>query len=198
MPVVLQEAYPTAESAYPGALTLALLPEGLAEVVRALFKDWLMLRENIYDAIRLTRLKKKYANADPILEIAKINPNKISSQFKVADLDLNTFVSKIQQAINELAGTVRGEGAQKERQSLEEVMKILGELQHPGAHTEIQGLLSSTASSLGLPQSHIPDWQACQKLYSRIRRSLRPYLRKDGQVSTDTPISNHRFLLGLG
>lgn len=198
VPVFLQEAYTPARSAYPGELVPALLHEGLAEVVRALFKDWLLLRENIYDAVRLTRLKKKYANVDPILEIAKINPNKISPQFKVADLDLNKFVSMIQKNINELASTVRGEGAQKERQRLEEVMKTLGELQHPGAHTEIQGLLSSMTALLDLPQSHIPDWQACQKLCSRIRRRLRPYLGKDGRVSTDTPISAHRFLLGLG
>lgn len=198
VPVALREEYPRAESAYPGVLAPALLPEGLAEGVRALFKDWLLLRENIYDAIRLTKLRKKYANVDPILEIAKIKPIKISTQYKVGDLDLSTFMRKIQQSVNELVGTIRGEGAQKERQKLEEVMKILGEMQHPGTHTEIQGLLSSTASSLGLPQLHIPDWQACQKLYSHIRRKLRPYLGKDGRVSTDTPISAHRFLLVLG
>lgn len=75
VPVALQEAYPPAESAYPGALAPARLPEGLAEGVRDIFKDWLLLRENIYDAVRLTRLKKKYASEDPVLEIAKISPN---------------------------------------------------------------------------------------------------------------------------
>jgi hypothetical protein len=198
VPVFLQEINTQARCAYPGELVPVLFHEGLAEVVRALFKDWLLLRENIYDAIRLTRLKKKYANVDPILEIAKINPKNISPQFKVADLNLNTFVSMIQKNINELAGSMRGEGAQKERQMLEEVIKTLGELQHPGAHTEVQRLLSTMISLLDLPQLHIPDWQACQKLYSRIRRRFRPYLGKDGRVSTDTPISVHRFLLGLG
>lgn len=200
VPAIIREVYPGEGKRYPDEIAGEQLffPEDLAQIVRALFKDWLLLRENVYDAVRLVKFIKKYREADPILEVAKISPDRISSQFKVAEIDLNKFIARIQSVLNELAGSIRGESALQERGRLEDILEILQGLQHPGVHTEIQGLLSSSASSLGLPQPFVPDWQACQRLQSRIKRRLRPYLGRDGRTRTDTPISAHRLLLALG
>lgn len=200
VPPTFNNTGPSGNFVYPGDLDdrRVLFPEPLAAAMRSLFKDWFLLRENVYDAIGLAEYKKKYGSVDPLLEIAKLSPGRISPTFKLAEFDLDTFVAKVQGVINELTGLARGEKALRERDRAEEILGLLGELQHPGAHAEIQGLVAQSAARLDLPQPFIPDWQACHKLQARIRRKLRLYLGRGGQITTETPATAHRFLLTLG
>ncbi|GBF31829.1 hypothetical protein DCCM_0013 [Desulfocucumis palustris] len=199
-PILIQNTCLGESMAYPEDIAglQVFFPEDIAQAIRALFKDWLLLRENIYDAVRLKKFMKKYKDVDPILELAKINPENISPQFKIGEIELSKFVNSIQIVLNELAGSARGESALKERWRLEKILEVLGELQHPGSHVEIQSLLLSVASSLGLPKPLLPDWQDCQKLHSRIRRGLRRFLGRAGRLEMGGPISAHRFMLSLG
>ncbi|GAB6179928.1 hypothetical protein JCM14036_12470 [Desulfotomaculum defluvii] len=184
---------------YPEDLTSKqiLLPEEMCLDIRNLFKDWFLLRESIYDAIKLAEMKKTYKDIDPILTIFRIDPSKISHQYKIGELELNLFISNVQSILNDLVRTLREEMPLKEKERVSQLIDLLKVLKHPTEHMEMVSVLSSIAEDIDRPRPDLPDWQECSKLQYKVNRGLKPYLGKK-ELRVEGPIDMHRFLKMIG
>lgn len=200
IPASIQDLYPERRTGYPQGMadSNVHLSEELVQVIRSLFKDWLLLRENVYDASRLLEIIKKYHNVDPLVIIGELNPTTISHQFRIGSFQLGRFITNVQQITTRLSSTVRGEQALAERGRLERVLGLLAQLQHPSMYSEIASRLTQLGSNLDLEQPVIPDWQTCCRLQKVLRRKLGAYLRGNESLVIGSPIAAHRFLLILG
>ena len=206
IPVIIYEKYFKQGMDYQNSMNYSeglesvrvFFPKEYVKVIKALFKDWFLIRENIYNSLRLSELYKKYRDIDPILAIANIDASGINPQFKIAEMDLGKYIINIQGILNSFVRSIRGNDALIERDHLEKTLKMLEELKHSGIHNEVCGMLSEIATSLDMSQPSVPEWQNCLKVHSKIKRVLRPFLEKNGRVRTESPIIVHRFLIALG
>ena len=182
---------------YPKSMLqqIPVIPNELTELSRALFKDWFLLRESIYDAVRLMDYGKKFKNSDPILEIFKVSPDSISPQFKIGEIELRKFVVEIQKFLNQVLDVIKGNESVKEIEKINQLVRLVSNLVHPSEHIELTSMLANINKYIDKPIPDLPEWQNCVKLKSRIRRLLRAYLSKDESLKLESPIEIHRLLV---
>lgn len=182
---------------YPRSMLqqIPVIPNELVELSRALFKDWFLLRESIYDSVRLIECGKKYKNSDPILELFKVCPDSISSQFKVGEIELRKFVLEIQKFLNTVLDVIKGNDSVKEIARIDQLLRLVSNLVHPTEHTELTSMLANIDKYIDKPVHDLPEWQNCVRLKSRIRRVLRDCLSKDESLKLESPIEIHRLLV---
>jgi len=173
------------------------LSEEDVEAARVLFKDWFLLRENVYDGLRLHECYLKYKDADIFGIIMAINTNAVSRQFKIGNMPFSRYLGEVKAKLTILEKNLETEAFHQVASDLESVIQFLEEVQHPSVHSDISYLLSVTAQSVNR-QVVMSDWQTCNKLLAKLKKSLRNFLTKDGYVKRANFLGKHRFLMQLG
>jgi len=196
IPNIIYTKYYSLQIRYPKIMTQQIpsMPTELAETVRGLFKDWFLLRESIYDSVRLIELGKKYKNSDPIIEIFKVNPDLISPQLKIGGIEFKKFVSDIQNFLNQLLKVIKGHESEKTIKRVDQLILMISHLGHPTGHMDFSSKVVEIFKYMDKTIIDVPEWQNCSRLKSRIRRSLRSYLNKES-LKLESPIDIHRLLV---
>ncbi len=195
VPVILEE-YLAPDVEYPPEISSArvLLEEVEVELIRSLFKDWFLLRENIYDGLSLVELQKRFKRVDSLEVIENIDSKCIEEQFQVGNLPLARRIERIQEKIAEMKEVWQGEETQAVIKEFDNLVALLNEIQHPVIHSEMSSKLACISSCLRVEGIVIPDWQKCNRLLTLVRKTFKGYPGKGRKNSADT----HRFLLLLG
>ncbi len=195
LPAILEE-YLAPDVEYPPEISAArvILEEVDVELIRSLFKDWFLLRENIYDGLCLIELQKRFKRVDSLDVIESIDSKTIEDQFQIGNIPLARHIERIQKKVAEMKQVWHAEETLTVIKGFENLLALLNEIQHPAIHSETSSKLVYLTSCLQVEGMVIPDWQQCNSLLTLIRKTFKGYLGKGRKNSMDT----HRFLLLLG
>lgn len=168
------------------------------DIAYALFKDWFLLRENIYDGIRLKALGQHLKKTDPLEIIDSIDSAAMNQHYLIGRKPLGQYISGMQTGIKNLKDFLDSEETKEVIKAFMNIQDLLNEMQYPMVHSEASSFLAYINSHLGIQGIVVPDWQECSNLRTRIFKSLKGYRTDEGGVRLKSYLETHRFLLKLG
>lgn len=200
IPLPLWEEYQLKGKLYPQQIRniQVFLGDEEAELTCALFKDWFMLRENVYDGMRLKLFGQRFKRINSIEIIEHLDSSRINEHFQIGGTPFSHYIARIQASLKQMKNVLDMSETGEVIGVFINIMGLLREMQHPVVHTDISSILAYIASSLQFEEILVPEWQTCNKLLARLDKTFKRYLNKEGVVELKSPIEYHRLLLLLG
>lgn len=200
IPLPLWEEYHLKGKLYPQQVRNLQVFLGEEEVgfTYALFKDWFLLRENVYDGMRLKLFGKRFKRVDSLEIIEQMDGSRVKEQFQIGSIPFRHYITKIQTSLKEMKNVLEGREIGEAIDVFKNITYLLHEMQHPVIHTDIASIFVYLASSLQLEEILVPEWQECNKLLARLHKICKGFLNKEGVVGLESSKETHRLLLLLG
>ena len=174
------------------------LDDVIAQKLVSFFKDWFQLRDNLIDGYRLMYYHKKHQKTDIFRLLQAIDCEKINEVFKIGTIPLGQFIAAVLGVVNKVEIVLRDEKIKNLLEKSEHLLKMLLEIQHPGAHNDMSIYLAQIAQGLKMDLPAIPDWQHCNKLFVKIKRTCKKFLTKDWHLYFESAQEIHQYLCILG
>lgn len=188
---------------YPADLrhTVKLPPE-IVFLIYQQFRDWFLLRENIYDGPSIEIVKKRYRALDVFSVLNSIDAKSVDPHYKIGNYLLCNFIDKIQDHISKWFDFWNSTLVKERLETFRQVFRLVEECSNPRLLEEVNIYVNDIASYCSLPAPLLPDWQ----LYYRLRNHLHKNwngLFKDTKTlplfpDYFNPLSAHYHLMLLG
>jgi len=204
VPAMLAEYQPPGKNRlYPDRLKhlfIIFSPEEM-EFVNGAFKDWLLLRENVYNGLKLRQLTDKYSNYDLFEEILNIKYENVSPHYKVSARLVKEVLSNIRQKVEMSVQNLKGAQVAEYLRETLWLGKVLRDIQNPGMYEALSDGLILLSRELGehAPRQ-LPSLRKCERLYKNFLRLVGKEIM-DVTSYTElqkSPTQTHKILSSLG
>ncbi len=186
---------------YPQGLTVDVVEFSPEEVdfVTDAFKDWFLLRENVYDGFTLSILEKKYSGQDLFTKIQGIQPENISSQYKINGRPLSDLLLGIRQKVKESLKLLNSARVESYLNEISRLALLLQDIQSPGMYEVLSsglGDLSETLKEQNFRQ--LPSKRQCGRLYRKLTQYIGNEIASNStSVLSLPPMQIHHAFLAL-
>lgn len=190
-------------SCYPRGLEELLVTFNTEEInfITGVFKDWFLLRENVYDGFTLSLLEKKYLGRDLYEEILSLRPENVSNQYKVGGHPLRELLLGVQQKVKRSLQMLKGERVASYLGEISRLAIILQDIQNPGLYEALTAGLADLSRALGEEQDlrRLPSQRECGRLYRKLLHLAGTKIfYGPASLLQLPPIKLHQVLLALG
>lgn len=178
------------------------LPPDIVNLIYQQFKDWFLLRENIYDGPSIEARKKRYHASTIFSTLKSINTNDIDPQCKIGNYRLFNFIEKLQKYIDQWFEFWNSTIVNERLSTFRQVFNLVEECSNPNLLEEMSIYIDDIASYCSIPIPALPDWQLCYRLKKQLQKNWNS-LSKDSKTyplfpDCFTPLSSHYHLILLG
>lgn len=135
------------------------------------FKDWFLLRENIYDGPSIERTKKSFANTSSFIILRNVDLKNIDPHFKIGNYRLVNFIEKLQDYLEQLLTFWESCPVRDFLKVFRQVVCLTDEFSNPNLLEETGVYINSIAKYCALPIPTLPDWQTCYKLRNQLHKN---------------------------
>jgi len=164
-----------------------ILPGEIINLIYQHFRDWFLLRENIYDGPRLFEMRRDFQNQ-----------NILDPHYKIGNYQLPSFLEKLQSHVAEWLIFWQSPIVKAKIVMLEKVHEMLEQVSNPTILEETRCHIGTLSKAYSLPAQRIPEWQDCHQLLKDFNKKwaqLLPIHRFQFMDLEKNPLYIHRCLI---